>query len=656
MPNFDPSIPYEEHKSKLLEANDSYYNKSFSIMTDVEYDILKDEFIRNYPDDPFILTIGAPVPENTKWEKVKHKIPMLSCNKVNLVEEFVDWVKDHNLTEDLVIAEKLDGCSVSIDYEDGKLIRATTRGDGEEGESITPNVLRMRNVKEILPVKFTGTLRGEIMMRHEDLKAINFICNKRDENEFQNVRNGASGIARRYDGKYVEYLYIEYYYVTGDFKTQKEYYEFIENILGLKACKHYFGNVETVKLVYNEYEENLRAGLDHDIDGLVISPNNLSILTILGKKGGNLRGQIAWKFNTEKVKTKVKDVVWQLGNSSRITPVVIMEPVWLMGSTVKRASVHNFEMFQNLNLHKDDIVLIEKANDIIPQIIKNLSNNPGSERGEKLKVISNCPACGEPTVVDGVFLVCDNSECSGGKIGDLKKWVKKLDLNGIAGATLERLFEADLVETPDDLYKLKPEVICELEGFGSRSANKIIETLNSKKEVTFKEFIAGLNISNFSGETAELLEENGYDTVDKILSSNENDLVSIKGIGLITAKEIIKGLKKKVKVIEKLYNVGIKIKPKESKTKMSTNSILNGESYCFTGAIQKIDENGERFTREKMWSLVEENGGIVSKSITKEVTYLVTADPDSNSSKIQKARKSGINIISEDEFFKKVCL
>lgn len=368
MPNFDPSIPYEEHKSKLLEANDSYYNKSFSIMTDVEYDILKDEFIRNYPDDPFILTIGAPVPENTKWEKVKHKIPMLSCNKVNLVEEFVDWVKDHNLTEDLVIAEKLDGCSVSIDYEDGKLIRATTRGDGEEGESITPNVLRMRNVKEILPVKFTGTLRGEIMMRHEDLKAINFICNKRDENEFQNVRNGASGIARRYDGKYVEYLYIEYYYVTGDFKTQKEYYEFIENILGLKACKHYFGNVETVKLVYNEYEENLRAGLDHDIDGLVISPNNLSILNNLGKKGGNLRGQIAWKFNTEKKQTRIVDIHWQMGATGKYTPVAEVEPMHIGGVNITRASLHNYGNFMKLNPYKGAVCVISRRNDVIPYV------------------------------------------------------------------------------------------------------------------------------------------------------------------------------------------------------------------------------------------------------------------------------------------------
>jgi DNA ligase (NAD+) len=275
---------------------------------------------------------------------------------------------------------------------------------------------------------------------------------------------------------------------------------------------------------------------------------------------------------------------------------------------------------------------------------------------EYFKAPTKCESCGGNLFIEGVFLICKNESCCGNEIGNLVKWIKKLDLKGIAKATIDKLHEANLVKNPSDFYKLRKEMICELEGFGSRSANKIIETLNSKKEVTFKEFIAGLNISNFSGETAELLEENGYDTVDKILSSNENDLVSIKGIGLITAKEIIKGLKKKVKVIEKLYNVGIKIKPKESKTKMSTNSILNGESYCFTGAIQKIDENGERFTREKMWSLVEENGGIVSKSITKEVTYLVTADPDSNSSKIQKARKSGINIISEDEFFKKVCL
>jgi DNA ligase (NAD+) len=262
-----------------------------------------------------------------------------------------------------------------------------------------------------------------------------------------------------------------------------------------------------------------------------------------------------------------------------------------------------------------------------------------------------CPACGSGTKRDGVYLICPNPECSGGKIGDLIKWTKKLDLKGVASATLEKLYDAQLVASPADLYKLKPELICELEGFGSSSANKIVDTMNSKKEVTFPEFISGLNIPNFSESTAELLEKNGVDSVEKLQKANVNDLVSIKGIGETTANDIIVGISKKEDVILQLFNVGITIKEKKEKKPMGKTSKKLSGSFCFTGAIQAIDSNGERMTRDKMWELVELNGGTIAESVTKDTNYLVTADIASTSSKVQKARKFGVNIISEVEFF-----
>lgn len=638
-------MKYEEMKKRLLEACDSYYNKSFSTMSDKEFDELKDEFTELYPNDPFLKTIGSPVPENSKWEKSKHNIPMTSCNKVNTTDEFVHWVNDVGLqSEDLMTSEKLDGISLSIDYINGKMVKATTRGDGIVGENIMSNVLRMQNVKENLPIPYTGSLRGEIMMRFEDFKAVNLVCEQRGEKPFQNVRNGASGIAKRYDGKYTEYLYIEYYYASGDFETKKEVYDFIEKDLGLKTCKHYLGNMETSKLVYNEYEQDIRAGLDHAIDGLVVEPDRIAKLISLGMKSENWKGMIAWKFTSEKRKTKVLNVEWQLGNSGRITPVIIMETVEIMGVKVSRASVHNLEMFLNFNFHEGDLVLVERVNDVIPQICENLSNHPGVKRGKKLEVPSVCPECGEKASDDGVFLVCKNENCCGNEIGNLVKWIKKLDLKGIAKATIEKLHEANLVKNPSDFYKLKKEMICEIEGFGSRSAEIIIDTLNSKKEITFGEFVGGLNIPNFSDKTAELLEKNGYDTFYKILNASIEELSNVKGIGEITAKAIIDGIEKKNFIIHDLLIEGIKIKERKVLTK-SQNPFV-GKRVVFTGAL-----NIKRSDAQKM---VIEVGGECPSSLSKDTDYLVMAGEDSTSAKAMKAKQYGTKIINEDQFLKMI--
>lgn len=651
-------MSYEEMKRKLIEATDSYYNNSFSLMSDEEFDELKDSFEREYPDDPFLKTIGAPVPENTKWEKKEHKIPMLSCNKVKTLEEFNKWIDSVEFDDiDLVISEKLDGISLSLDYIDGNLVAATTRGDGFLGENILPNVIKMKNVKTELPISFTGSLRGEIILKNDDLKAINFVCKERKERTFQNVRNGASGIAKRFDGRYSEYLTVLYYYCNGteqyyntDVSNMKMMYEFIEDTLELETCKHYFGNVETARLVFNEYDMEIRAGLNHAIDGLIVQSMDNKLLDSLGKKGSNWKGQIAWKFTSEQSKTRVKDVVWQLGTGGRITPVLIMEPVEIMGVTVSRATVHNLEIFNKFNFHKNDVVIVKRSGDVIPYICNNLSNHPGCQRGEKIEVVEVCPVCGDRTYEDGVYLVCNNEECKGRKIGDLIKWIRALDLKDIAEATLEKLYDAGYVKSVVDLYRLKPELICELDGFKTRSANKIVDTLNSKKELKFSEFIAGLNIPNFSAKTAELLEKNGYD-LKSLTNVNVKELENIKGIGSITANEISWGIYNKRNLISDLLDVGISIKEKKTKEVDGMGNEFTGKKVVFTGAIQATDENGDRYTRKRLQQMVLESGGECPSSLAKDTDFLVVADPNSNSAKLQKARKYGTDVISEKQFF-----
>jgi DNA ligase (NAD+) len=264
---------------------------------------------------------------------------------------------------------------------------------------------------------------------------------------------------------------------------------------------------------------------------------------------------------------------------------------------------------------------------------------------EFFKAPTNCPMCGEKLFIESVFLVCKNESCCGNEIGNLVKWVKSIGLKNIASATLEKLYEAGLVKNPSDLYRLKPNMICELEGFGSSSANKIVDTLNAKKEVSLPEFIGGLNISNFSDKTAELLEENGLDNVWDILEKSNDELSSIKGIGDITAKAIRDGLSKKINVIHELFSVGIKIMKKEKK-EVKSGSPFVGKKVVFTGAL-----NIKRADAQKM---VIEVGGECPNSLAKDTDFLVMAETDSTSAKAQKAEKYGTKIIDEAEFMRMI--
>ena len=634
---------YDEMKSALLEASDAYYNGTENTMTDAGFDNLKDQFADKYKDDPFLSTIGAPPSENSTWKKVKHKISMNSCNKVNTVDEFEKWLTSSGLArEELVGSEKLDGISLSIDYVDGKLIKATTRGDGKIGEDITPNALRFQNVKAELPIKYTGSLRGEVMMKHEDLDAVNAICKQRGERGYTNVRNGASGIARGLDGQYTEYLYVEYYFASGDFETKTDMYYFIDN-MDLVTCAHFSGTFKEIERMYNDYEEAIRAELNHDIDGLVIEPNTIELLYDLGMKHDNFRGQIAWKFSSIKKPTTIIDVVWQLGNSGRLTPVAILAPVKMGGVTVQRASLHNYDMMNELEPYKGAKCIVSRRNDVIPYC-ESIEFPPKNSKPDYFKAPTQCPVCNEKTKIDGVFLVCDNEECQGGKIGNLKKWIKKLDLLGIGPGIISSLFDAGLVKIPSDFYQLTPDMICNLEGFGDSSAKKIVDTIQSKKELTLAEFIGGLNIPNFSGKTAELLEKNGFDTVKKILNAQENELTAIKGIEITTARAILEGLQKKVDIILGLSYVGITIKEKTKVAKGTKENAFTGKKVVFTGALE--------IKRAEAQRMVMEVGGECPSSLSKDTAFLVIADPTSTSSKAQKARKFGTQLISEDEFMK----
>ncbi len=357
-----------ELKTRLLELDRSYYNHSISLVSDSEYDTLKDEYDVLCPNDKWI---GASVPEDTEWKKAPHNIPMHSLNKVKKEVEFVTWctvIQDKE--KYYVVSEKCDGSSIGLQYDtQGDLEDGITRGDGKIGESILQNVIKMQNVRRKIP-GFTGSLRGEIVLFADDFEAINAILEKRGKKQFENPRNAANGIAKRLDGEFVEFLTVLYYDITGNFETEEKKFLYIENNLKLRTCFWKKGTFKEIIAVYNEYVATKREIILYDIDGLVIAADEVAVQKKHGNKGLNPKAKIAWKFPSIQKEAKVLDVTWESGKNRRITPLIHIEPTRIGGVTVRKMTAHNVDLFGKLGLYKGCTLLFERANDVIPIPLK----------------------------------------------------------------------------------------------------------------------------------------------------------------------------------------------------------------------------------------------------------------------------------------------
>jgi DNA ligase (NAD+) len=645
----------------LVKASNAYYNDSESIIPDAEYDTKKDRLITLYNRvllpkksiDPklvkeveeFLNQVGAPVVAS-EWKKAAHRIIMTSLNKVNFRSEFEKWCEEIGDTS-YVVFDKMDGGSIDLVYSNGNLIQAISRGDGNEGEDVLQNVLKMKNVKSFIP-GFTGNLYGEVFILREDFEAL-IVKSGRD---YKNPRNTAVGLQKTLDGENVEFLSIYFYNIKGvNCTTEEEKLLMIESF-GLKTC--FWKKVSKTEAIqiFDEYESTIRATLPYDIDGLVIRANSLALQEQHGMLGGNPKAQIAWKFKPMQKETILLDVIWHIGNSRRITPIAILQPVSMGGVTVRRCSLHNVDIFKSFKLKKGCSVLIERANDVIPYMVKNIGGGT-----ENFEVPSTCPECGgkaeiQISLVKGQltaskFLSCTNDACSGLGTGNLERWINVLNIDSVGPKIIQMLYDKHLVREPADFYRLTVSQVSELERMGERSATKVVENLKAKMCITLPEFIAGLNMPNFSTETAQALIKAGYNDILKIYNATEEQLVAVNGIGEKTASQIKKGLQEKAIVIKNLFDVGITIKEPD-KVKIDSEA-LKGKIFCFTGTIQSTDKNGERLTREDMHAIVIKNGGQIEKAVKKGLTYLVVGEDAG--SKLDRAKQLNIPVLSELEFF-----
>lgn len=623
----------KELEGLILDARNHYYNGS-PVVSDRVFDAWIGELRELAAKSPAIVNVGAPVAPSV-WKKAKHDIPMGSLDKVNTPDELRKWVSDTCNSDDLFVSEKLDGISIELVYEEGMLVQGITRGDGETGEDITVNVVKMGGVPRSLSQTFNGSFRGEIILTKTN--------HQKHFSDKANPRNAASGVAKRLDGVGVENLDVLLYQVIGDidFKTEEEQFNFLLKMgcktPNFKVLPH-SAKVPAVELAvqgWTEYQKTFREKLDYDIDGLVIRINDLAKQLGLGDKDLRPLGAIAFKFENEARESEIKDIIWQVGNSGRLTPVAIVDPVKLVGATVTRASIYNVAYIEELQLDIGAKVLVARANDVIPRIEELIKGT-----GKVAQPPPVCPVCGGKLVMDGENLSCTNVDnCKAQIVGRVKNWVSELNVLELGDTLIEKLVEAGLVKDAADLYTLTVKDIANLDRMGDKSAQNVYDSLWKNNPVALELFLGALSIPMIGSSTIKLLIDAGHDSLDSIMNMTDAQMESIKGLGPVKAKSLFLGLKKNAALIKRLLDNGVKIKDK-------IIGSLNGKSFCFTGSMKN--------KRPVLEQMVVDAGGSVKSSVGKGLTFLVIADVNSTSSKAVAARKLGTVLISEDDFLKMV--
>jgi DNA ligase (NAD+) len=621
---------------KIIEADNLYYNNTpqpFPLvgggeglgkpMTDQEYDGLKALLKQQEPDHPLFAKIGDTV-KSDLWEKATHQILMGSLDKVNTEEEFRVWASKYN--EIYVLEPKMDGLSLSLDYEKGFFKRAITRGDGTIGEDISANVRKMKNfqnkLNKVYDHEYSGSFRCEIIMPIEYFDKINSVLSESDR--YENCRNAASGISRRLDGRFSQYLQLFFYDVdsVGDEETK---IKFIRS-LGLETVVYSIGDVEYIIKAYQQLK-NFREKLPYKIDGSVIKINSWDKQQEAGERNGRPKGQIAWKFDPPGSATILESVSFEVGRTGVVTPLGHVQPVVIDGSTIKNVTLHNIAEIERLGVGIGDLVMVCKMNDVIPKIISVIEH-----KGVEIKIPTVCPRCGSLLENDGIRLFCRSTTCPAKNHYRIMNWIKVVGIDNLGESTVDELEKCHAIDSIKDIYKLNVETISAITG-GEKSAEKILTNINKTRTLPLQKFLAGIGIPTLSVKTAEDLVVNCKNIKD-ILSVTVEDLNKIKGYSDISSSAIVGGLKSfKDEILELLTVIKLEMVQEGGK--------LSGIAICFTGNMSQ--------PRPIYQEIVRKNGGKCDSTVTKTTTYLV-CNENKGSSKSMKAEKLGVKIINESEF------
>lgn len=651
---------------ELNRHNHLYYVESSPEISDYDFDMLLKKLQELEGEFPEFASEVSPTKRvggdiTKKFETVKHKYPMLSLSNSYSLEEIKDWeTRNHKLIEgklQYVCELKYDGVAIGIQYKDGKLFRAVTRGDGEQGEDVTANVKTIRSV----PLQLTGDypadfeIRGEIFFPWDAFEQLNKEREEIGEATFANPRNTASGTLKLQDSSVVASRGLDCYLygVYGADLSEPGHFEMVQKAgeWGFKVPQkkeRYIektDSVEGVMSFIDHWDQN-RSELPFEIDGVVIKVNDYDQQEMLGFTAKSPRWAIAYKFKTERVSTKLLSVDYQVGRTGAITPVANLDPVQLGGTTVKRASLHNADQIAKLDLHLGDEVYVEKGGEIIPKIV-GVAVESRSEGASIVDFPEHCPECDHELVRNEgeAQHFCPNDlHCPPQMRGKVEHFIsrKAMDIDGLGGETVEALLKAELIRSYADLYKLTFDQIVNLDRMGDKSANNLLDGLKASKEVPFERVLFAIGI-RFVGQTVAKKLAKAFKSMDALMAADYDQLVAVDEIGDKIALSVMEffGKEENLALIEELKAFGLQFEAEEQE---GVSDKLEGASVVVSGVFNA-------FSRDELKQLIELNGGKVSSSISSKTTYLVAGDK-MGPSKLKKASDLGVNIISEDEFIK----
>ena len=618
--------------AKLLRKYKAAYYNAAPLVSDAAYDALEDELRALAPDHDVLASVGAPAAV-TAWDKARHAIPMGSLNKAVDEAEFRQWAqrcdelgaksKLANITNNLFVTEKLDGLSLAVTYERGKLVDALTRGDGQVGERILANARRMKGVPHQLKKPVSVTVRGEIILKLSDMK--------RAFPGAANPRNQAAGTSKRFDGEGCQHLTVLFYDLDGEDLTDEVKKFSRLAVLGLMTPSSTSTDLAGAIALHRAYAKTKRAKLDYEIDGLVVRANDVHVQHMLGELSNRPRAAVAYKFASQAKVTKLVEIVWETGSSGRVSPVAVVEPVDLAGATVRRASLHTAGNVIELGIGIGDEILVSRRNDVIPYVEEVVR-----KAGKPAKIPTKCGTCASTLAKLGEYLACRNGECSALVEGRIQNWIDAIGVLEWGEKLIAQLVEAELVTEPADLYRLKPEQIAKLERRGLVIARKVLDNLNAQLPLSLPKFLAALGIENFGLQTAKAIVAAGYDSLAKVQAATRDELAALPGVGPSKGAAAATGLKARKAEIARLIAVGV------VPVNRANAGPLAGKTFCFTGALSR--------PRKEFEQLVETHGGTLLAGVTKELKYLVMADPSSGSSKTLKAKQYGTECLDEATF------
>jgi len=616
---------------RLIQGYQDAYYAGEAEISDAEFDLLWDELKSLDPEHPVLKKVGRDSVDG--FPKVKHLIPMGSQEKAANPDEFRSWAKKINPAS-FVVQYKLDGASLELQYEKGKLKMAVTRGDGIIGDEITRNALFMAGVVPEISKTFSGGVRGEVVMSHE-------VWREKYSTK-ANCRNAANGIMRRKDGAGCEDLNFVSYDVASNgndafFKTEMEKITWLKKQGFTVTTVREFSDPEDI-IAYRAETAEKRKTMGFDIDGLVVKDIHTDMTDLRRPKPER---QIAFKFDLEIAYSILREVQWSESGAT-YTPIGIVDPVRIAGTTVQRANLNNPDMIRSLGLKIGSAVIVVKRGEIIPKIEGLAPDGAAAEDAEKSEIVFpvNCEACASALEDGGTRLYCPNPACPKKLHHRLEKWVSVLDIRELGEKLLKQLFDAGRVRSIPDLYTLAEGELAEFERMGELSAAKVVRHIQSKRELSLSVFVAGFDLEGVGELLMEKAVSAGYDTLEKLRCASAEDLSAVHGIGEITARAIAQGLVECSAEMEQVLASGIiSIAPPPD----AEDVPFKGLSFCFTGELKKMKRNQ---AEEKVKAL----GGLAKSSVVKDLSYLVTNDPKSGSSKNKKALEFGVKIIDEEAF------